>query len=365
MKKQTFDRILFADVVFLTAIGIVMVYAASAYSAMVRFHDPFYFLKKEFLFFLIGLGAMVVMANVNYIYLRWMVYPLLLLCLFMMVLVLIPGFGVEVGGARRWLRVGSFTFQPSEFTKVVLIIYMAHSLMKKEDKVKDFVYGFVPYMVILGIFFILLMLQPDMGTAVCISAGIVLMLFMAGTRLRYLVGLLAASLPLMYFLIMSEGYRKERFLAFCDPWKVASGSGFQIFHSFLAIGSGGLRGLGLGEGRQQFLFLPEPHTDFILAVIGEQFGFIGAVIVLAAFALFFYRGMMISLESVDPFGRYLALGLTGMISLQALINCAVVVGLLPTKGLPLPMISYGGSSLVMTLVGAGILLNISKWTRAT
>lgn len=365
MKKQSFDKILLADVFFLTGIGIVMVYAASAYSAMVRFHDPFFFLKKELLFFLIGLVAMVVMANFNYIYLRWLVYPLLIICFILMILVVIPGFGIEVGGARRWLKVGTFTFQPSELTKVVLIIYMAHSLMRKEGKVQDFVYGFVPYMVILGVFFMLLMLQPDLGTAVCISAGILLMLFMAGTRLRYLFGLVLASIPLLYFLVMSEEYRKQRMLAFCDPWKDASGSGFQIIQSFLAIGSGGVTGLGLGEGRQQFLFLPEPHTDFIFAVIGEQFGFIGAVLVVSAFALFFYRGMMISLGSVEPFGRFLALGLTGMISLQALINCGVVVGLLPTKGLTLPMISYGGSSLVMTLVGAGILLNISKWTRAT
>jgi cell division protein FtsW len=306
---------------------------------------------------------MLITANMNYVYLRWVIIPLLVLSLFLMVLVLIPGFGVEVGGARRWLRFGGFSFQPSELTKVGVIIYIAHSLMRKQEKLGDFVNGFVPYVVVLGVFFMLLLLQPDLGTAVSLAAGILLMLFMAGTRLRYLFSLLVLSVPLLYILVMSEEYRRQRFLAFFDPWKDASGSGFQIIQSFLAMGSGGLTGVGLGEGRQEFLFLPEPHTDFIFAVIGEQFGFIGALLVVAAFALFFYRGMLISIRSVEPFGRYLALGLTGMISLQALINFGVVVGLLPTKGLPLPMVSYGGSSMMMTLISVGILLNISKWTR--
>ncbi len=363
--KQSFDKVLLTDVIVLSVVGIVMVYAASAYTAMVRFHDPFYFLKKEFIFFMIGIAGMLIMANINYIYLRWLVFPILILCLFLMILVLVPGIGIEVGGARRWLRVGTLTFQPSELAKFGLVIYIAHSLMRKQDKIKDFTYGFVPYVVIMGIFFMLMMLQPDFGTAVSMAAVILLMLFMAGTRIRYLAGLFLVSLPLLYAMIMSEGYRRDRFLAFCDPWKDASGTGFQIIQSFLAIGSGGLTGVGLGEGRQEFLFLPEPHTDFIFAVIGEQFGFIGALLVVAAFALLFYRGMLISIRSVDAFGRYLSLGLTTMISIQALINFGVVVGLLPTKGLTLPLISYGGSSLVMTLFGAGILLNISKWTRVT
>lgn len=365
MTKGSFDKILLADVIILAAFGLVMVYAASAYMAMVRFHDPFHFLKKEILFFLLGLGAMVVMANINYVYLRWLVFPLLILCLVLMIMVLIPGFGIEAGGARRWLRTGGLTFQPSELTKVAVVLYMAHSLMRKQDKLNDFVYGFVPYVVVMGVFFMLMVLQPDLGTAVCLVSGILLMLFMAGARLRYILTLVLLSAPMFYVLVMSVEYRKQRLLAFCDPWKDATGSGFQIIQSFLAMGSGGLTGVGLGEGKQEFLFLPEPHTDFIFAVIGEQFGFIGALLVVGAFALFFYRGMLISMRSVDPFGRYLSFGLTAMISIQALINLCVVVGLLPTKGLPLPMVSYGGSSLVMTLVGTGILLNISKWTRAT
>ena len=363
MKKQSFDKILLADVIFLSAVGIIMVYAASAYTAMIRYHDPLYFLRKEIVFLLLGLFAMMCMANMNYTHLHWLVFPLLGLCLVLMILVLIPGFGVEAGGARRWLKAGRLTFQPSELTKVALVIYMAHSLKRKQEKLKDFTYGFVPYVVILGIFFMLMILQPDLGTAICLAAGVLLMLFMAGTRLRYIFSLFLLAMPLLYILVMSEEYRKQRLLAFCDPWKDASGAGFQIIQSFLARGSGGVRGGGLGEGKQEFLFLPEPHTDFIFAVIGEQLGFIGALVVVAAFAIFFYRGMLISMRSVDPFGRYLALGLTGMISIQALINLCVVVGLLPTKGLPLPMVSYGGSSLVMTLIGVGILLNISKWTR--
>jgi cell division protein FtsW len=246
---------------------------------------------------------------------------------------------------------------------VALIIYMANSLKKKQEKMKDFVYGFTPYVVIMGIFFMLMVLQPDLGTAVGLSVVVLTMLFMAGARLRYLVSLVLVSVPIMYILIMGEGYRRKRFFAFLDPWKDASDSGFQIIQSFLAIGSGGLTGMGLGEGKQEFLFLPAPHTDFIFAVIGEQLGLVGALMVVAAFAIFLYRGLLISVRSVDPFGRYMALGLTLMVSVQALINIGVVVGLLPTKGINLPMVSYGGSSLLMTFVAVGILLNVSKWTR--
>ncbi len=361
--KKPFDKVMLADVVILAALGVVMVYAASAYTAMDRYQDPIYFLKKELLFFGLGLGGMTVMANINYSHLQWFVYPLLMLSLILMILVLVPGFGVEAGGARRWLRVGGLTFQPSELTKIGLIVYLAHSLKKKADRLKDFVYGFIPYIVILGVFFMLMMLQPDLGTAVGLAVVAMLMLFMAGSPLHYLVSVLLVSLPVLYVLIMSEEYRRQRITAFLDPWSDASGSGFQIIQSFLAMGSGGLTGVGLGEGRQELLFLPEPHTDFIFAVIGEQLGFIGAVLVVGAFVLFLIRGMLISVRSVDPFGRYLALGLTVMVSIQALMNFGVVVGLLPTKGLPLPLISYGGSSLVMTLLSVGILLNISKWTR--
>ncbi len=361
--KRSFDKILLVDTLCLCALGVVMVYAASAYAAMDRFHDPFYFLRKETLFLFLGLGGMLIVANINYTALHWMVFPLLLLCLVLMILVLVPGVGVEAGGARRWLRAGGWTFQPSELTKIGVILYMAHSLAKKKDKLDDFVYGFIPYIVIMGTFFMLMLLQPDLGTAVSLSVVALMMLFMAGARFRYLLSLLLTAVPLLYLLVMGEAYRRQRVSAFLDPWKDAAGAGFQLIQSFLAIGSGGLSGMGLGEGRQEFLFLPEPHTDFIFAVIGEQLGFIGAVLVVAAFALFFYRGMMISIRAYDPFGRLLAFGLTGMVSVQALINIGVVVGLLPTKGLPLPLVSYGGSSLVMTLLSVGVLLNISKWTR--
>ncbi|MDX1762694.1 MAG: putative lipid II flippase FtsW [bacterium] len=363
--KKHFDIILMVDALFLSALGVVMVYAASAYMAMDRYQDPVFFLKRQITYFVVGVLAMLAMANFNYAHLRWAVFPLLFASLVLMVLVLVPGIGVKVGGAQRWIQLGGVTFQPAEVTKIGLILYIAHSLKKKQEKMKDFVYGFTPYVVILGVFFILLILQPDLGTAVSLSAVVLSMLFMAGARLRYLLSLALVSIPVMYILIMGEGYRRRRFFAFLDPWKDASDSGFQIIQSFLAIGSGGLTGMGLGEGKQEFLFLPAPHTDFIFAIIGEQLGFVGAVTVVLAFALFLYRGLLISVRSVDPFGRYVALGLTLMISLQALINLAVVVGLLPTKGITLPMVSYGGSSLLMTFIGVGILLNVSKWTRVS
>ncbi|NOY52467.1 MAG: putative lipid II flippase FtsW [Deltaproteobacteria bacterium] len=361
--KKSFDKILMADVLFLCVLGVVMVYSASAYMAMDLYHDEYFFLKREMIFALLGLCGMFLAANFNYVHLRYFVFPFLGLCLFLMILVLIPGIGVKVGGAQRWLQVGGVKFQPSEMTKLGLILYMAHSLKKKEGKIKDFAYGFTPYVVILGVFFMLMLLQPDLGTAVSLAAVVMLMLFMAGTRLRYLFSLVLVSIPLLYVLIMGAAYRRRRFMAFLHPWKDAAGAGFQIIQSFLAIGSGGVIGTGLAQGHQERLFLPEPHTDFIFAIIGEELGFIGAVIVVAAFAIFLYRGMLIALRSVDPFGRYLALGLTGMVSIQALLNLSVVVGLLPTKGLTLPLLSYGGSSLLMTFIGVGILLNISKWTR--
>ncbi len=361
--RRSFDKILMADVLFLSVLGVVMVYSASAYMAMDLYQDEYFFLKREILFALLGLCAMFLAANVNYIHLRHFVFPFLGLCLVLMILVLIPGLGVKVGGAQRWLQVGGIQFQPSEMTKLGLILYMAHSLQKKEGKIKDFAYGFTPYVMILGVFSILMLLQPDLGTAVSLAAVVMLMLFMAGTRLRYLFSLVLLSIPLLYALIMGAAYRRRRFTAFLDPWKDAAGAGFQIIQSFLAIGSGGLAGTGLAQGHQERLFLPEPHTDFIFAIIGEELGFIGAVVVVAAFVIFFYRGMRIALRSVDPFGRYLAFGLTGMVSIQALLNLGVVVGLLPTKGLTLPLLSYGGSSLIVTFIGVGILLNISKWTR--
>ncbi len=363
--KKSFDKILMADVLFLCVVGVVMVYSASAYMAMDAYQDEHFFLKRELLYALLGLVGMLVMANINYVHLRYFVYPFLAICLALMILVLIPGIGVKVGGAQRWLQIGSIKFQPSEMTKIGLILYMAHSLKRKEGKIKDFAYGFTPYVMILGVFFMLMLLQPDLGTAVSLAMVVMLMLFMAGTRLRYLISLALLSIPLLYALIMGEAYRRRRLSAFLDPWKDAAGAGFQIIQSFLAIGSGGLTGTGLAQGHQERLFLPEPHTDFIFAIIGEELGFLGAVVVVMAFAIFFYRGMLISLRSVDPFGRYLALGLTGMVSIQALLNLGVVVGLLPTKGLTLPLISYGGSSLMMTFIGVGILLNISKWARAT
>jgi len=361
--KHSFDKILLADAVALAALGVVTVYAASAYTAMVRFHDSVFFLRKELPLFGLGLLGMLLLANIDYIHLRWAVYPLLLVSLILMVLVLVQGVGVEAGGARRWLRFGGVRFQPAELAKLALVLYVAHSLPRKAERLHDFVYGLLPYVVVTGTFVRLMLLQPDLGTAVCLSATVFLLLFAAGAPQRFLGAGLLLSLPLAYFLIMTEPYRKERVLAFLDPWKDPTGAGFQIIQSFLALGSGGWTGVGLGEAKQPLLFLPEPHTDFIFAVIGEQFGFVGAVLVLGAFALYFFRGIRIALGSVDPFGRYLALGLTLTVSLQALVNCAVVVGLLPTKGLPLPLVSYGGSSMVTTLAGTGILLNVSKWTR--
>lgn len=358
--ERRFDTALFLSVVLLLAIGVVMVYSSSSIVALKRYNDGYFFLKRQLLFASVGVFVMLAVSRIDYRVYQKLAYPLLGISLISLVLVLIPHVGVDIAGTRRWFRVGGFTFQPSEFMKVAMVIYMAHSLSKKGEKVKAFSVGIVPHMMVLGFTLLLILMQPDFGTSIAIAAVVFIMLFTAGARLTHLISLVLLSLPAIYMLVFRVPYRRRRIMAFLNPWDDPQNVGFQIIQSFLAFGSGGLFGVGLGDGRQKMFYLPESFTDFIFSTIAEETGLIGILIIMALFVTFIIRGLQMSLRMKDPFGRYLALGLTSVIGLQAFINMAVVMGLLPNKGLPLPFISYGGSSIMTTLIGVGILLNISS-----
>jgi cell division protein FtsW len=259
----------------------------------------------------------------------------------------------------RWLKIQFFSFQPSEFAKLGLIIFLAYFLTKKEEKIRSFSFGFLPTILLSGIVIALVVKEPDFGAALFLTVVVFLLLFVSGARLIYVVGAFLTIAPVAYYFLMNGGYRYKRLISFIRPWEDPTGTSFQIIQSFLSFGSGGLFGLGLGEGRQKLFFLPAPHTDFIFSIIGEELGLVGVMIVVLLFFILTLRGIQIGLSLEDRFGAYLALGITLMISLQAVINMMVVLGLLPTKGLTLPLVSYGGTSLVTNLVGVGILLHLS------
>jgi cell division protein FtsW len=286
--------------------------------------------------------------------------PLLFLCGLLLLLVFVPGLGNKAGGASRWIRLPGISIQPSELAKLGLVLYMAHSLAKKKEKIQTFKFGFVPYMVLLAVLLGMVLAQPDLGSAVTMVVVAFCMLLVAGTRWRHIVSVVVLTLPFLYFLVMNVDYRRRRIMAFLDPWDDPTGTGFQIIQSWIAFGTGGWLGNGLGEGKQKLFFLPEAHTDFIFSVVGEELGFIGVLVVTAMFLLLVLRGIRTALYAPDDFGRYLAFGLTILIGLEAFTNIAVVLGMLPTKGLALPFVSYGGTSLLTTLIAMGILLNISR-----
>jgi cell division protein FtsW len=357
--KGRFDYLLLIVVLALVGIGIVMVYSTSAILAGERFQDPYYFLKRQALYAGIGFCLMILMLFFPYQTLNRFAYPLLILSILALIAVLIPGIGVRAGGSMRWLRIFSFTIQPSELAKLGLVIFLAYFLTKKEEKIRSFSFGFLPTILISGLVIALVLKEPDFGTAFFLMVMVFLLLFLGGTRVIYIAGAVLLAIPVAYYFLTSAAYRYKRLMSFVRPWDDPTGTSFQIIQSFLSFGSGGLFGLGLGEGKQKLFFLPAPHTDFIFSIIGEEMGLVGAMVVVLLFFIFTLRGMQIGYSLGDRFASYLALGLTLMISLQAVINMGVVLGLLPTKGLTLPFISYGGTSLITNLVGVGILLHLS------
>jgi cell division protein FtsW len=357
--KRRVDYVLLIVVLALVGIGIVMVYSTSAIIAGDRYGDPYYFLKRQALYAGIGFALMILMIFFPYEILKRFAYPILILSILSLIAVLIPGIGHRAGGSMRWLKIQFFSFQPSEFAKLGLIIFLAYFLTKKEEKIRSFSFGFLPTILLSGIVIALVVKEPDFGAALFLTMVVFLLLFVSGARLIYVIGAFLVAASVAYYFLMNAGYRYKRLISFIRPWEDPTGTSFQIIQSFLSFGSGGLFGLGLGEGRQKLFFLPAPHTDFIFSIIGEELGLVGAMIVVLLFLILTLRGIQIGLSLEDRFGAYLALGITLMISLQAIINMMVVLGLLPTKGLTLPLVSYGGTSLVTNLVGVGILLRLS------
>ncbi len=351
---------IFITTVILICIGIVMIYSASSIYAWERYKDSAFFLKRHLSFLVIGFLLTFLVMAFDYRKLRVYSKPLLLISFILLVMVLIPGIGREVSGARRWFRFKFISFQPSELASLAMIVYVADFIARKGSLLGSFLRGFLPPIVIMGSVLLLILVQPDLGTTVSIAAVVFVMLFVAGVRLRYLLSLLLSSLPALYLLIFSVPYRRMRILAFINPWLDPKGSGFQIIQSQLALGSGGIFGVGLGQSRQKLFYLPAAHTDFIFSIIGEELGLLGTLAVVSLFILFIYNGLKIIKNSSDRFGYFLALGLILMISLKATINIGVSCGLLPTKGLPLPFISYGGSSFIFDMISVGILMNIAR-----
>jgi len=354
-----FDPLLLAAVLLLTTFGVVMVYSASAVFAAEKLHDTFWFFKRQALGAIGGLGAMFFALKLGHKRLESLAMPLLCLAIVLLILVQVPGLGHAAGGARRWLSVGGFTFQPSEIAKLAFVVWLARSLAKKGERVQSFSVGLAPHLLMLALFAALLLVEPDFGTTVVLALMTFALLFVAGAQLSWLFGIGLAALPVAGFLIWRSPYRLQRVLTFLDPWKDASGHGYQTIQSLLAFGAGGAFGVGLGESHQKLFFLPAAHTDFIISVVGEELGFCGVAVVLGLFALLVWRGMRAAQAANDAFGCYLALGLTLLISFEALVNVGMALALLPTKGMALPFFSYGMTSMVVTLFLCGVLLSIS------
>ena len=359
-KHSDCDSILCVTVAILVLIGIVMVFSSSA--AYTEQNDSFYFLKRQVLWCLLGTGLLLITKNLDYHKLHQYTYPIMIFTFLLLVVVMFPEFSKKVGGARRWLAFGGFSFQPSELAKFTLVLFIAKSLVKRADKLRSFAYGYLPNLIVLGFFFIPIFFQPDFGTVMVILAVTFTMLFIAGLRKKFLFLSILAIIPIVASAILFAEYRTRRIIAFLNPWEDPSGVGFQVIQSFYAFGRGGFWGVGLGESSQKLYRLPEAHTDFIFSVIGEELGFVGTTAIVLLFLIFIWRGFLTAYQAKDPFGTHLATGLTLLIGLQAFINLGVASGLLPTKGLTLPFISMGGSSMLVTMLSVGVILNISEQT---
>ena len=352
------DAALIAVTLLLLCAGLVMVYSSSSIMAEQKFGSQYYFLKRQAAAAIAGFGLLVLFSRLRYAALQKFALPILVASVALLAAVWIPGIGVRVGGAQRWIHLPGFNVQPSEIAKLALVLFSAMLLTRKGNRVREFVPGVLPLLTVGGVLVLLLLAQPDYGAAVTMIALVGIMLFVAGTRVSYMVyGLLAAP-PCLVLLAATSSYRWARLLAFFDPWATRSGSGYQIVQSFLAFGAGGWFGAGLGDGRQKLMYLPEAHTDFIFSVVGEELGLAGVTVIVALYATLVWRGFRIAMDAPDPFGAYVALGITSLLGLQAMMNMGVVMGLLPTKGLTLPLMSYGGSSLIVSLTCVGILLAI-------
>jgi cell division protein FtsW len=361
--KHAPDFVIVIAILFLLSIGVLMVYSASAAFAHHKYGDAFYFAKRQFLFAALGVFLMFLVTNIDPKKFYDWAFPGLLICFGLLLLVLVPGVGVLRNGARSWLGIGAFSIQPSEFMKLAMITFLARLFSQPNYQIGRLIKGFLPGLLILGTAFGLIMLQPDLGSGtVLVGAGMIL-IFAAGARFKHLLGCVLLGLAGFVGLILAAPYRIKRITAFLDPWQDQLGAGYQIIQSLYAIGPGGLLGLGLGKSQQKHLYLPEPHTDFIFAILSEELGLLGAGTVVVLFMIIVWRGIRTAIGAPDLFTSLVAAGVTGMILIQATINIGVVSGAFPVTGITLPFLSYGGSSLTLTLVAVGVLLNLSRLTR--
>ena len=363
MKKYKLEITLLISITLISIFGLVMIYSASNIWASYKYNDPFKYVRHQFIFFIVGYTLMLVISKINYQKYLKKSNILLFGCIILLILVAIPGIGMVRNGSRSWFGIGSFGIQPSEFTKLALIIFTSKYLVKNEKNMKFILKGVLPILGVTLFIFGLIMLQPDFGTGVIIVMSIIGLLFIGGVNLKLFVGMGVIGIVGITGLILVAPYRMSRILSYLNPWSDPLGSGFQIIQSLYAIGPGGLFGLGFGNSIQKHFYLPEPQTDFIFAIISEEFGFLGIVIVSILFLLIIINGFKISQKCNDLFGKYLSFGITFQLTFQTLLNLMVVVGLIPVTGVTLPFLSYGGSSLLITLCSMGILLNISRYNK--
>jgi cell division protein FtsW len=362
-RKLKSDHMLFLATLLLVCVSVVMVYSASAVLAMERFQQPYFFLTKQLMWATLGLALLCLVMRIDYRVYRepafiWSALTVAGLCLVAVM------FSPPVNNARRWFSIGGLGIQPSELAKLAAIFFIADMLERRMHRINEFTYGLLPIGLVVGALVGLILIEPDFGTAMTVAMIAAVMVFAAGLNYRYVFGTILLGLPLIAAVAMSADYRRRRLLSFMNPWEDPYGDGFQIIQSLIAVGTGGFSGRGLMNGVQKLFYLPEPHSDFIFSVISEELGLIGASFVLVCFAVIAWRGLRASLRAPDGFGAYLALGLTTMVAVQALVNMSVVLSLMPTKGIPLPFVSAGGSSLLINLVGMGVLLNVSQHASA-
>ncbi|MFH1387251.1 MAG: putative lipid II flippase FtsW [bacterium] len=358
-KSKPIDYFFLFSVLALSAIGLIMVFSASPTMA-IKHGDTFYYLKKQLFYIAIGVIALLYGLRLDLDNLKSKTYPIMGIAIFLLALVFVPGVGRKVLGASRWIDLGILSFQPSEFIKFAMVLFMAKWLTDNQEHVGDLIKGFVPPLFWLGLVSLLILKQPDLGTVITIGATVFAMLLVAGVNTNYLLSLGSLAGIGVLIISLTTPYRMRRLLAFVDPWKDPQGVGFHIIQSLLAVGSGGLFGLGLGGSRQKFFYLPQQFTDFIFAITCEELGFIGGVGIVALFAFFAFRGFKIAVATPDRFKYLLVTGLVSWITLQAIINISVVLGLIPTTGIPLPFISYGGTATILNLFAVGLVLNVSR-----
>ena len=360
-KLNPVDGTLVAVLIMLLLAGLLILFSATYYTAQDR-GDPLSEVKKQLIGIALGTAAMIFTSRVPYRFWRdtWVVVAALGLSAVLLILVIIPGVGVYLNGSRRWLSVAGLSFQPSEFAKMAVVLYMATTLTYRGNRIKSLIFGIVPVLLVPGVVFLLILQQPNLSTAGSILITSLILIIIAGAKWSHILMMLVGGIGVGGFYAWSAPYRRERLLSFTDPFAKMNDEGYQLAQSLIAFGSGGLFGMGLGMGRQKYAYLPYPESDFIFAIVGEDFGFVGCVAVIALFVAFMLCGMRIATRCRDKFGALLAAGITCSITVQAFLNMGVVIGILPTTGLPLPFFSAGGTSISITMAAVGILMNISR-----